>query len=72
MTAKYEPPRSSSWGDTFQSNPSRGTCGYQAGGVKWTADYATIKHSKVHDNACKGLWVDLNGDHTKILDNNVY
>jgi parallel beta-helix repeat protein len=48
------------------------SCGYQAGGVKWTADYTTIQHSKIHDNACKGLWVDLNGDHTKILDNNVY
>jgi len=48
------------------------SCGYQAGGVKWTADYATIQHSKVHDNACKGLWVDLNGDHAKILNNNVY
>jgi parallel beta-helix repeat protein len=48
------------------------SCGYQAGGVKWTADNTTIQHSKVHDNACKGLWVDLNGDNTKILDNNVY
>ncbi len=48
------------------------SCGYQAGGVKWTADNATIQSSKIHDNACKGLWVDLNGDNAKILNNNVY
>ena len=48
------------------------SCGYQAGGVKWTADNTSIKYSKVHDNACKGLWADLNGDNAKILDNQIY
>ncbi|MDQ1511755.1 MAG: hypothetical protein QOG50_3599, partial [Actinomycetota bacterium] len=47
-------------------------CGYQAGGVKWTADNTTIQNSTIHDNACKGLWADLNADNTKILDNVVY
>jgi parallel beta-helix repeat protein len=46
-------------------------CGYQAGGVKWTADNATIQNSNIHDNACKGLWADLNADNAKILDNRV-
>ena len=48
------------------------SCAYQAGGVKWTADNATIEYSRIHDNACKGLWVDLNGDNAKILHNLVY
>jgi parallel beta-helix repeat protein len=47
-------------------------CGYQAGGVKWTADNAKIQNSKIHDNACKGLWVDVNADNTQILNNRVY
>ncbi len=47
-------------------------CGYQAGGVKWTSDNTTIQNSKIHDNACKGLWIDLNGDKAKILNNQVY
>jgi len=48
------------------------SCGYQAGGVKWTADNTTIQNSSIHDNACKGLWADLNADNTKILDNVVF
>jgi parallel beta-helix repeat protein len=48
------------------------SCGYEGGGVKWTADNATVTNSKIHDNACKGLWADLNADNAKIVDNNVY
>ena len=48
------------------------SCGYEAGGVKWTADNTTVKNSKIHDNACKGLWADLNADNAKIVDNDVY
>jgi len=48
------------------------SCGYQAGGVKWTADNTTIQNSQIHDNACKGLWADLNADNAKILNNVVY
>lgn len=29
-------------------------CGYEGGGVKWTADNTTVKSSRIHDNACKG------------------
>jgi len=48
------------------------SCGYEGGGVKWTADNTTIQNSSIHDNACKGLWADLNADNTKILDNVVF
>jgi parallel beta-helix repeat protein len=49
-------------------------CGYEGGGVKWTAQNVTVKNSYVHDNACKGLWADLNGDgaavtHNRVIDN---
>jgi parallel beta-helix repeat protein len=50
------------------------SCGYEGGGVKWTAQDVTVKNSYVHDNACKGLWADLNANgatitHTRIADN---
>jgi parallel beta-helix repeat protein len=48
------------------------SCGYEGGGVKWTADNTTVKNSTIHDNACKGLWADLNGDNTTIVNNDVY
>ena len=47
-------------------------CGYEGGGVKWTADNTTVKNSRIHDNACKGLWADLNADNATITGNDVY
>jgi parallel beta-helix repeat protein len=47
-------------------------CGYEGGGVKWTADYTTVRNSSIHDNACKGLWADLNAANARIVDNDVY
>ena len=47
-------------------------CGYEGGGVKWTADNTTVKNSTIHDNACKGLWADLNGDNATVVGNRVY
>lgn len=44
-------------------------CGYQGGGVKWTADNTTVVNSWIIGNACKGLWADLNADNTTIVNN---
>jgi hypothetical protein len=49
-------------------------CGYEGGGVKWTAQDVAVKNSYVHDNACKGLWADLNANgatitHSRVIDN---
>ena len=38
------------------------SCGDEAGGFKWVTNNITVKNSRIHDNACKGLWADLNGD----------
>jgi parallel beta-helix repeat protein len=60
---------------TNDSYTKRNTnCGYEGGGVKWTARNVTVKRSYVHDNACKGLWADLNANgatitHTRVADN---
>ena len=32
----------------------------------------TVENSRIHDNACKGLWADLNGDDATITNNHVY
>ena len=48
------------------------SCGYEGGGVKWTADNTTVENSRIHDNACKGLWADLNADNATIVNNEVY
>src|SRR5207302_306304 len=48
------------------------SCGYEGGGVKWTADNTTVKNSSIHDNACKGLWADLNADNATINNNHIY
>ena len=47
------------------------SCGYEGGGVKWTADNTTVKNSTIHDNACKGLWADLNAANSTIVNNRV-
>ena len=47
-------------------------CGDEAGGVKWVTNYMTIKNSKIHNNACKGIWADLGASYTKLTGNRVY
>ena len=47
------------------------SCGDEAGGVKWVTNNMTIENSTIHDNACKGLWADLNGDNAVITNNQV-
>ena len=48
------------------------SCGDEAGGFKWVTNNVTVKNSRIHDNACKGLWADLNGDSAVITNNQVY
>jgi parallel beta-helix repeat protein len=47
-------------------------CGDEAGGVKWVTNYMTIKKSRIHHNACKGLWSDINANHVTISSNRIY
>jgi parallel beta-helix repeat protein len=47
-------------------------CGFEAGGMKWVGDNITVKNSKVHDNACKGLWADIGAVNTTLTGNQVY
>jgi parallel beta-helix repeat protein len=47
-------------------------CGDEAGGVKWVTNNMTIKNSRIHDNACKGLWADLDARNAKIIHNHIY
>jgi len=35
-------------------------CGWEGGGMKWDRGSVTIRNAHVHDNACKGLWADIN------------
>ena len=46
-------------------------CGYEAGGMKWTSNNVTVENSNVHDNACKGLWTDINANGAVIKNNTV-
>jgi len=48
------------------------SCGDEAGGIKWVTNGMTVANSSIHDNACKGLWADLNGDGATITNNRVY
>jgi parallel beta-helix repeat protein len=48
------------------------SCGDDAGGFKWTADNVAVVNSSVHDNACVGLWMDINANHATITNNHVY
>jgi parallel beta-helix repeat protein len=47
-------------------------CGDDAGGFKWIADNVTVKNSRVHDNACVGLWMDINSHGARLVNNRVY
>jgi parallel beta-helix repeat protein len=54
------------------NNTHHVSCGYEAGGFKWVANNVTVKNSKIHDNACKGLWTDINSSGDVIENNQVY
>ena len=45
-------------------------CGYEAGGFKWVANNVTVENSTISDNACKGLWSDINST-GEVIRNNV-
>jgi parallel beta-helix repeat protein len=47
-------------------------CGDDAGGFKWVADDVTVKNSSIHDNACVGLWSDINTHGAVVTNNQVY
>jgi parallel beta-helix repeat protein len=47
-------------------------CGDDAGGLKWIADNVTVVNSSKHDNACTGLWMDINANRATIANNHVY
>jgi parallel beta-helix repeat protein len=47
-------------------------CDNDAGGFKWVTDNITVKNSKIHDNACVGLWMDGNSHNATITNNQVY
>jgi parallel beta-helix repeat protein len=47
-------------------------CGFEAGGFKWASDNVTVENSEIHDNACKGLWVDVFAQGATIVNNVVY
>jgi parallel beta-helix repeat protein len=47
-------------------------CNYEAGGMKWVAKHVTVENSKIHDNACRGLWTDIGSSGTVIENNQIY
>jgi Right handed beta helix region len=51
---------------------SGGECGHEAGGFKWVADNITVQYAQIHDNACMGLWADINSTGGVITHNHVY
>jgi parallel beta-helix repeat protein len=48
------------------------SCSDEAGGFKFVANNVIVKNSKIHDNACKGLWSDLSSTNITITNNVVY
>jgi parallel beta-helix repeat protein len=48
------------------------SCGYEAGGMKFVSNNITVENSSIHDNACKGLWTDINANGITITNNRVY
>jgi parallel beta-helix repeat protein len=48
------------------------SCGFEAGGMKWVGNDITVTNSKIHDNACKGLWADLGAINSTLTNNQVY
>ena len=49
------------------------SCDGDAGGLKWGGtDNITVKNSNIHDNACNGVWSDINSKGAVITNNQVY
>jgi parallel beta-helix repeat protein len=46
-------------------------CDDEAGGFKWVGSGNTIRNSYVHDNACRGLWADVNANNSTIVNNRI-
>jgi parallel beta-helix repeat protein len=47
------------------------SCGDEAGGVKWVTNGMTIENSTIDNNACKGVWADLNANGARIINNHI-
>jgi len=48
-------------------------CGFEGGGFKWAAlDGIVIKNSRIHHNACRGLWADGSGNNSTITNNQIH
>lgn len=47
-------------------------CDNEAGGFKWVGSGNTIKNSEIHDNACRGLWADIDANNSTVTNNHVY
>jgi parallel beta-helix repeat protein len=45
------------------------SCDFEAGGMKWVIGRVTIRNAHVHDNACRGLWGDINANGALIENN---
>ena len=51
------------------TTPERRAVASEGGGMKFVATNVTITNSKIHDNACKGIWTD-GGTHNAVITNN--
>jgi parallel beta-helix repeat protein len=47
-------------------------CNFEAGGMKWIVPNLTIQNSKIHDNACRGLWSDIGASGSVVRNNQIY
>lgn len=54
------------------NNTHNVNCDYEAGGFKWVSNNVTVENSSIHDNACKGLWTDINSSGDVIKNNRVF
>jgi len=48
------------------------SCAFEAGGYKWAANNVAVVDSRIHDNACVGLWMDINSRGATLRNNRVY
>jgi parallel beta-helix repeat protein len=48
------------------------SCDFEGGGMKWISSDVTVENSSIHDNACHGLWSDINAKGMTIVRNTVY
>jgi hypothetical protein len=48
-------------------------CDFEAGGIKWVlSNNMVIENSSFHDNACRGIWADIDVTGATITNNQVY